>query len=337
MKWTALIVLTLQNAGLAMVMRYSRIVTSASDRYISSTAVVIAEILKLVISLAVFYVLDCDYRWQSFYNSLHREFAVGYVDALKLLVPSGLYVLQNNLLYVASSNLPAAVLQVLQQMKIITTAVLAEFILGKKHSTAQRLAVVALAGGVALVQQSTAAGNSTAVTAGQDIFTGVVCVSIACITSGFAGVYFELVLKSSSTSVWIRNIEMALIGIAISLPACFIYDGDAISQNGFFHGYTWIVWLVVMLSAGGGLLVALVVKYADNILKGFATSASIIISVLFSSLYLEETSLSAPFVLGTTIVCAAAYIYGTMALPPMTSTITSSKNVMNTKLNGANV
>ena len=34
----------------------------------------------------------------------------------------------------------------------------------------------------------------------------------------------------------------------------------------------------VLLQAGGGLLVAMVVKYADNILKGFATSLSIIIS-----------------------------------------------------------
>ena len=33
-----------------------------------------------------------------------------------------------------------------------------------------------------------------------------------------------------------------------------------------------------LLQAGGGLLVAMVVKYADNILKGFATSLSIIIS-----------------------------------------------------------
>ncbi len=38
--------------------------------------------------------------------------------------------------------------------------------------------------------------------------------------------------------------------------------------QGFFYGYTPFVWYVVVLNATGGLLVALVIKYADNILKG---------------------------------------------------------------------
>lgn len=348
-KWSTLIVLTLQNAGLSMVMRYSRISTTESERYIASTAVVVAEIIKLAISLTVFYTMDCEWRWHSFYHQLHREVFYGYMDALKLLIPSGIYVFQNNLLYIASSNLPAAVLQVLSQMKIITTAILAELILGKKHSTAQRLAVVALACGVTLVQQSSASASSSSSTTGssgaavdltsggdsgmptQNILTGVICITIACVTSGFAGVYFELVLKSSNTSIWLRNIEMAVIGVLISLPTAFIYDSEAISEHGFFHGYNNIVWLVIMLSAGGGLVVALVVKYADNVLKGFATSASIVISVMFSAVYLQETSLTYPFLLGAATVCVAAYIYGTMPLAPQSqgvSPVNSSHKLM---------
>ena len=52
----------------------------------------------------------------------------------------------------------------------------------------------------------------------------------------------------------------------------------SLREKGFWHGYNSVVWGVVLLQAGGGLLVAMVVKYADNILKGFATSLSIIIS-----------------------------------------------------------
>jgi UDP-sugar transporter A1/2/3 len=36
--------------------------------------------------------------------------------------------------------------------------------------------------------------------------------------------------------------------------------------------------LVIILYAVGGLTVAVVMKFADNILKGFATSVSIIVS-----------------------------------------------------------
>ena len=41
-------------------------------------------------------------------------------------------------------------------------------------------------------------------------FTGLLAVFGACITSSFAGVYFEKMLKdgSSNTSFWIRNLQM---------------------------------------------------------------------------------------------------------------------------------
>ena len=40
-----------------------------------------------------------------------------------------------------------------------------------------------------------------------------------------------------------------------------------ISEKGFFVGYDNFVWFTVAQNALGGLLVAVVVKYADNILK----------------------------------------------------------------------
>ena len=38
-------------------------------------------------------------------------------------------------------------------------------------------------------------------------------------------------------------------------------------EKGFFYGYDLFVVYLVALNATGGLLVAVVVKYADNILK----------------------------------------------------------------------
>lgn len=54
----------------------------------------------------------------------------------------------------------------------------------------------------------------------------------------------------------------------------------------------WVHWAVkhsvLSPQALGGLVVAMVIKYADNILKGFATSLSIIISALISYLVLDD-------------------------------------------------
>ena len=54
------------------------------------------------------------------------------------------------------------------------------------------------------------------------------------------------------------------------------------TTQGFFFGYTELVWTVVMLQSLGGLLVAAVIKYADNILKGFSTAGSILLSCIAS-------------------------------------------------------
>lgn len=51
----------------------------------------------------------------------------------------------------------------------------------------------------ALEKEVTSAGSQ---------FVGVAAVLVACCSSGFAGVYFEKILKESKQSVWIRNIQL---------------------------------------------------------------------------------------------------------------------------------
>ena len=94
-------------------------------------------------------------------------------------------------------------------------------------------------------------------------------IAAACI-SGFVGVYFERILKNSTTTLWMRNIQMSLSAIVISLMIVRSSpkDWQSVQEKGFFFGYTFVVWFVIFLQAVGGLVVAVVIKYADNILKG---------------------------------------------------------------------
>lgn len=39
-------------------------------------------------------------------------------------------------------------------------------------------------------------------------FAGLMAVLMACVSSGFAGVYFEKILKETKQSVWVRNIQL---------------------------------------------------------------------------------------------------------------------------------
>lgn len=212
LKWIALVALVFQNSGLAIAMRYT-FVAVASERYLPSTAVLNAEIMKLCISIVACFVLDAKMSWPAFLQLLHVDLVVHKIDWCKLTVPSVLYTLQNSLQYYSMSCLSAPVFQVLYQMKIITTAIFSVLILSRRLSAGQWGSIVALAVGVALVQLSQVESGGGK----ENSIAGLLSVILGCCTSGFAGVYFEMVLKSSNVSIWMRNIQLSVIGIFFSL------------------------------------------------------------------------------------------------------------------------
>ena len=307
LKWVALLVLLVQNSGLALTMRYSRISRPADQTYVATTAVLCAEFVKLIVSSLLCLSADCKMDFGRFKDLLRVEFVDGRREFFKLFVPSGLYVVQNNLQYIATSNLPAEVYQVLANMKIVTTAIFSVIMLGKKQTLLQWSSIFALTLGICIVQVSQSKGAHQA--ENQNSMLGLICVLSGACTSGFAGVYFEKVLKSTNSSIWLRNIQLAVIGVGFSGIACIASDYDVIVKNGFFAGYDVLVWIVIFLAALGGLVVAVVVKYADNVLKGFAASASIVLSCVISSMFFHDSTISAAFAFGATVVCGSAYTY----------------------------
>ncbi|KAI4710905.1 hypothetical protein J4E89_004495 [Alternaria sp. Ai002NY15] len=115
---------------------------------------------------------------------------------------------------------------------------------------------------------------------------GLMAVLISCALSGLAGVTFEKILKDSTsakqTPLWVRNCQLCFWSLFPSLFLGVIWkDGEIIAKTGFFVGYNWVVWTAIGLQAAGGIVVALVINYADNIAKNFATSISILILNLF--------------------------------------------------------
>ncbi|KAI0400253.1 UDP-galactose transporter [Xylaria palmicola] len=129
--------------------------------------------------------------------------------------------------------------------------------------------------------------------------------------SGLTGVFFEKVLKDphTSASVWIRNIQLSFYSIIPAFLVGVVFkDGEEIAQHGFFDGYSWVVWTLIILQALGGVLASLCIHYADNIAKNFATSISIIISFLFTVLFFT-CEITFTFILGTGLVLFATYLY----------------------------
>ena len=125
MKSMSLIVLTAQNASLILMIRYTR--TIEGPLYFATTAVVMAELFKMVTSLLILLVEHKGnvVNWATF---LYQSIIGNAMDTLKLSVPALIYTVQNNLQYVAISNLDAATFQVSQVFEFTRKAKMAELL-----------------------------------------------------------------------------------------------------------------------------------------------------------------------------------------------------------------
>ncbi|OAD70625.1 hypothetical protein PHYBLDRAFT_100335, partial [Phycomyces blakesleeanus NRRL 1555(-)] len=326
LKYLSLLTLVVQNSALILVMRYTRASVPEDKRYLASTAVVMSEVAKSLACMIVLYLAPQPHlrSISRLFQMLNRELIVNWRESAKLAFPAILYLIQNNLQYVAATNLDAATFQVTYQLKILTTAFFSVVILHRSLSRTKWIALALLTLGIGLVvlpkdaslavlsyfnpEKYAENGLGDGNIGNQSNIEGFTAVLMACVLSGLAGVYFEKILKAPNL-LWIRNIQMSFFSVVLGLLfVVLLQDGATIAEKGFYANYTGLTWLVIGIQAFGGLVVAVVVKYADNILKGFATSISIILSSIIS-VWVFSFSISLSFVMGATLVIYATYLY----------------------------
>jgi UDP-sugar transporter A1/2/3 len=257
-----------------------------------------------------------------------REVVLRYRETALLALPASLYVLQNNLLILALTHLDAATYQVTYQLKLLTTAGCSVLLLGAQLPARRWAALLLLLAGVALVQLPSRPLDSEATEQlpnEQNRLLGLLAVVIACCSSGFAGTYYERLVKhSAQPSLLVRNLQLGLFSLVFSLAAMLAHDGWDLVRLGPTHGYTPTVMAVIGLQSVGGLVVAATIKYADNILKGFATSVSIVVSGAVSWAVVGDPPPGPAFLPGSGLVLAASLLY---CWPPAAHTAPASLRV----------
>ena len=297
-----LVCLVAQNAGLVLLTKYSFRATSTA--YNQGAVILFAELLKLLACTGV-----------EFISSNYS--AVGVAKSLKwshsnlfMLLPASLYVVQNVLQLSAIHGLSPVVFITGAQLKIPTSAFFSFVILGRRLSKRQLLSIPLLTFGVAVVQLEQ--GNRIH-DLSVDLNRSVgpfISLLVAVTISGLAGAMLERAFKSSDGTVWIKNIFLSLF----SLPSAVYYafragvHSESLYSHSILNGFDEIVVAIVLLLAFGGLISALVMKYAGTLTKCYAVSLSIVIcttvSVLKGMQILDVTVLT-----GMTMVMAAVFMY----------------------------
>jgi solute carrier family 35 (UDP-sugar transporter), member A1/2/3 len=196
LKWIALTLMLLQNAAFVLVMRYSRQqqATVEAVRYNVSMVVVMQELFKLMLC----YTLQA---WTLRAPIRSAMLVLQPRELSDLAIPGLCFTLQNNILYIALSNLDPLVFQITYQIKTILTALLSVKMLGKVFTQWQWVSQIILVVGIVMVQMSEqhqrAAADGTKESSKQHILLGLAAVFVAAFSSSFASVYFERLLKGS--------------------------------------------------------------------------------------------------------------------------------------------
>ena len=273
LRWAVLCGFILLHAALTIALRVEAIMTDIHNPCISSTQVCMTEMVKLFLAFIACLLFDARGSVALLLTQLEKAFVEEGADLLKLCVPAVLYTVQNNLQYVIETS-PLFV--IMYDCKVITTALFYTYMLNRGFSLKEWSSIIALTFGIAAVQSA----ESDVHYHHASEVVGTLSVILACITSGFAGVFFEKTLKDSKSSIWMINFQLSLISSSLSMFTCLMEDTEDISKRGFFTGYDQWVVAVIVLQGLAGLSIALVVKFSDNIYKGFAAGVSIVVACL---------------------------------------------------------
>ncbi|CAF1313752.1 unnamed protein product [Adineta ricciae] len=314
MKRLSLVLLAVQNVVHILLVRYVR--TLPGPRFIKSTFVFVTEIQRTIFSILLVW-----HEERSIIAGTKKIFNQIFGnprDTLMVSIPAFIYTIQNNLIIIAVSNLDAPTYMVTNQLKIFTTAMFTVTMLNRRLGLIQWLSLVSLFCGICLVQVDSITSKEPK----KDVNAVVGLLAMVCssISSGFAGVFIEKLLKNSDVSVWIRNIQLGMFSVIGSLSVMFIIDGKEVQEKGILYGYSEMVWMSTIGHSLGGLIVALVIKYADNILKGFASASAIILACIIS-VALFDFQMTVPMVFGSLLVIVSILAYSNVCILVDTSAI----------------
>jgi len=315
--WVVLTLLVVQNSATALMVASSRRpAADGAPLYLGSAAVFLSECLKLPLCLALIAREEGGVRPML---AAVRRCLLRVGDTAKMAVPALCYLLQNRLLFVSLSRLSATSHQLWSQSKTLFTALFFVRLLGQRLEPAQWLALLLLSLGVCTVQLGEAAGSAPP--AGGSLL-GVAAVLSSSLLSGFANIYFEKVLKEAAPppgastsapppppppSLWMRNVQLGLFSIP-QAALLLLADRSAIVARGPLQGFSPLVWAVVASTAFGGLLVAAVVKHADNIVKMYAAACAIVLTCAVTSIVTASPP-SALFLSGMALVLGSLLLY----------------------------
>ncbi|CAG0914631.1 unnamed protein product [Notodromas monacha] len=285
-KWLSLVALTIQQVLATSLLRHAQSRhENEDDLFHSSAGVATVEVQKTLAALLLLRFSE-HASFEETFDVLKEMTSEDFDSLLTVALVAGAYLLHNYFLWIAGKYLSTAAYLVISQTKTLSAAFFATALAGRIITVTQWIALFVLVIGVALLQTSVHQQQADEMKRADDVWLGLVYLLGASTLSGYAGTAFEIILKSptSNVSVWARSVQLSAVSAVMSIALVAFQEYDSVARRGFFHGYDAVVWTTVTAQASGGLLVALSLKYADNVAKSFSTAVAILLSIVTDAL-----------------------------------------------------
>jgi UDP-sugar transporter A1/2/3 len=265
------------------------------DTFSAVELIFASEIVKLLMSAVLSTLSFQQDKIGAKLSPFHRLATLAF-QGKKVIIVVLLYSFSNMIPFYSISRIGAPIYTVCLQLKILTTAAFSKFVLGKQISSAKWRALFLLVIGCILVASPIINQENNDEIAKSNHFQavlGLLSVLLLCSISGFASVYLESVVKDQDDklNIWDRNFQLAMYSVVVLAITNIAernisYTNSNVENYGFGQGWNIRAVMLVLLQAVGGILVAATLKYADAVLKCFATAVAIIITSIIGYFFL---------------------------------------------------
>eukprot|EP01084_Bolivina_argentea_P108201 193357_1 len=288
-----------------------------SPKSIKSSVVMVQETLRFtfcMLSLSLTKELSTEISKWDFKDSLSIAF-----------IPAAIYNVQNIFAFYSYQNLDPLVFNLMNQTKIIWSAIFLKLILNKTPSKKELsslfmlfIVAIMLCYETRKKEKKINTENENKTKYNKQHSKGLFAMLLATICSGFAGVLSQKALQNKQRNTFIFSSELAIYGMLFGTFRLFmeaqldIFDGKQIKEYGalynLFNNGNINCLIPIASNVVGGIGVGMITKYTSVIHKSYALITGIFISLLIRQYGYKRDKLSSTVYLAVPMTMISLYL-----------------------------
>jgi drug/metabolite transporter (DMT)-like permease len=249
-----------------------------------------------------------------------------------LVPPTLLYLVSDVLNFPMFRYISASTFSIVKQSRLAIVGLLFRYGLGRYISQIQWIAIAQLLlasmlfeadvfaapgrapSAAGTTNTSIAPAPTAAATAGaqdKNEIIGIAILLLKCLLDSLAIVWMDKFFKVLSTTGFpypLQQLYFAVYGLAFG-AALFVYQNYAtLGQRALFEGWNRGAWASAMLTAFYGLLVSIVLRYLDSLVKMLQSLLAVVLTIVFDYLWFGE-SITGVRIIAIVYVLISVFLY----------------------------